>query len=99
MGKSPLFSEFLELMVNKCPVLLYGGPLSLTTFLGDFKRRKYFLQVVDDTNDGVLAKLFYFKVLRIEVSLRKHPFLLTLRRWGPFARRNVCDSGAEIPYW
>ena len=19
-------------------------------------------------------------------------------RWGPYARRNVCDSGAEIPY-
>ena len=27
-------------------------------------------------------------------SLRKHPFLLALRRWGRFARRNVCDS-----YW
>ena len=26
-----------------------------------------------------------------EVSLRKHPFLLALRRWGRFARRNVCD--------
>ena len=33
------------------------------------------------------------------VSLRKHPFLLALRRWGHFARRNVCDSAAEIPYW
>ena len=31
-------------------------------------------------------------------SLRKHPFLLALRRWGRFARRNVCDSAAEIPY-
>ena len=26
-------------------------------------------------------------------SLRKQPFLLALRRWGRFARRNVCDSG------
>ena len=26
-------------------------------------------------------------------SLRKHPFLLALRRWERFARRNVCDSG------
>ena len=31
-------------------------------------------------------------------SLRKHPFLLALRRWGRFARRNVCDSVTEIPY-
>ena len=31
-------------------------------------------------------------------SLRKHPFLLALRRWGRFARRNVCDSATEIPY-
>ena len=31
-------------------------------------------------------------------SLRKHPFLLALRPWGHFARRNVCDSATEIPY-
>ena len=24
-------------------------------------------------------------------SLRKHPFLLALRQWGRFARRNVCE--------
>ena len=32
-------------------------------------------------------------------SLRKHPFLLALRRWERFARRNVCDSATKIPYW
>ena len=32
-----------------------------------------------------------------KASLRKHPFLLALRRWGRFARRNVCDSATEIP--
>ena len=32
-------------------------------------------------------------------SLRKHPFLHALRRWGRFVRRNVCDSATEIPYW
>ena len=32
-------------------------------------------------------------------SLQKHLFLLALRRWGRFARRNVCDSVTEIPYW
>ena len=31
-------------------------------------------------------------------SLRQQPFLLALRRWGGFARRNVCDSATEIPY-
>ena len=31
-------------------------------------------------------------------SLRKHPFLLALRRWGRFAQRNVCDSATKIPY-
>ena len=32
-------------------------------------------------------------------SLRKQPFLLAPRCWGRFARRNVCDSATEIPYW
>ena len=31
-------------------------------------------------------------------SLRKQPLLLPLRRWGRFARNNVCDSATEIPY-
>ena len=31
-----------------------------------------------------------------ENSLRKHPFFLSLRRWGRFARRSVCDSATEI---
>ena len=34
----------------------------------------------------------------LSFSLRKHPFLLALRRRGRFARRNVCDSAAEISY-
>ena len=32
-------------------------------------------------------------------SLRKHPFLLTLHRWGRFAQRNICNSATESPYW
>ena len=35
---------------------------------------------------------------QMKSSLRKHPFLLALRRWGRSARRNVCDSAAEIRY-
>ena len=34
-----------------------------------------------------------------KLSLRKHPFLFALRRWGRLAQRNVCDSATEIPYW
>ena len=37
--------------------------------------------------------------LNRSTSLGTHPFLLALRRWGRFARRNVCDSATEIPYW
>ena len=36
--------------------------------------------------------------LRLYHSLRKHPFLLALRRWGRFSRSNVCASATEIPY-
>ena len=32
-------------------------------------------------------------------SLQKHPFLLVLRCWGCFARKNGCNSVIEIPYW
>ena len=34
-------------------------------------------------------------VTETRVSLRKHPFLLALRRWGHFARRNVSDSATQ----
>ena len=34
-----------------------------------------------------------------QTSLRKHPFLLALRRLGRFTRRNVYNSVAKIPYW
>ena len=44
--------------------------LSVVTdnFLWDSEPREYSLQVVDDTNGGGLARLYYFKVLRIAVS-------------------------------
>ena len=32
------------------------------------------------------------------LACKKHPFLLALRRWGHFTRRNVCDLVTEIPY-
>ena len=33
------------------------------------------------------------------LACKKHPFLLALRRWGHFTRKNVCDLVTEIPYW
>ena len=70
MGKSPLFSEFLELMVvaEQISGVAVLRSVVADNFLWDSKPRKYFLQVVDDTNGSVLAKLFYFKVIRIEVN-------------------------------
>ena len=37
------------------------------------------------------------RVRRSSGSLRKHPFLLALHRWGRFVRRNVCDSARNVP--
>ena len=41
----------------------------------------------------------HFCCRRRPCNLRIQPFLLTLRRWGRFARRNFCASATEIPYW
>ena len=66
----------------------------------------YFILRDHDTHIDFLpllkCKALHFAVawfLQSALSLRKHPFLLPLRRWGRFTRRNVCDSAAEIPYW
>ena len=32
-------------------------------------------------------------------SLSNLPFLFAPRHWGRFARRNLCDSATETPYW
>ena len=44
-------------------------------------------------------KFFVSSLVFGYISPRKHPFLLTLRRWGRFARRNFCDSATEISSW
>ena len=57
-------------------------------------------------NSRLIYLFIHFKSLtgvhdlaaRGSTSLRKHPFLLALRRWGRFAGRNVCDSATENPY-
>ena len=49
-----------------------------------------------------VARYMYIKLVvggRGGISLWKQPFLFTPRRWQCFARRNVCDSVSEIPYW
>ena len=58
-------------------------------FLTEFKKRLW------GTTHAPVKKKW---VRSDQFSLRKHPFLLALRRWGRFARRNVCDLATEIPY-
>ena len=41
----------------------------------------------------------FFALFPTSHTLRKHSFLLALHRRGRFARRNICDSATEIPYW
>ena len=48
----------------------------------------------------VLSGCFFFwqKIFaNIDISLRKHPFLLALGRWGRFARRNITFLCAKRP--
>ena len=63
MGKSPLFSEFLELIVvaEQISGVTVLWSVVADNCLWDSKRSKYFLQVVDNTNGSVQAKQFYFK--------------------------------------
>ena len=63
MGKSPLFSEFLELIVvaEQISGVTVLWSVVADNCLWDSKRSKHFLQVVDDTNGSVQAKQFYFK--------------------------------------
>ena len=65
-----------------------------------FGRRQFWL-LTGDMDDLVWARIFFYKTfgdrifsltykaITAGISLRKHPFLLALRRRGRFARRNV----------
>ena len=52
-------------------------------------------------NEIGFRRLTFFTSYFIDgrVSLRKQPSLLPPRHLRRFARRNVCDSATEIPYW
>ena len=43
------------------------------------------------------SQAMYDCIYLMQTTLRKHPFLLALLRWGRFAQRNVCDSQTETP--
>ena len=47
----------------------------------------------------VQEKKYSISKKSVSCSLQKHSFLLALCHWGRFLQRNVCNSGAEIPYW
>ena len=68
-----------------------------------FKKSKHQAKAADSKISQGNYQILAYMVLSfissvILCSLRKHPFLLALCRWGHFTRRNVCDSVAEIPY-
>ena len=65
-----------------------------TQFSGPCRKNRYFCLFRYIT----LSEIPFFGRRTSEASLRKHPFLLALRRLGRFAWRNVCDSATEIPY-
>ena len=65
-----------------------------------------------DSNTMEFVKKIRFKSVRWSIygkinnnqwgfflAWEKHPFFLALRRWGRFARRNICESGTEISHW
>ena len=69
-----------------------------------FQTSPFYLDWLANYVDSMFIHSFFFFTLKtlfqsISKKLRKHPFLLALRRWGRFARRNVCDSATEIAYW
>ena len=66
--------------------------------------RVWILQVtVNLKTQNVKSRLANITVSRLTIyirrSLRIQPFFLAHRRWGRFARRNLCDSATDNPYW
>ena len=49
------------------------------------------------TNQYLLTSLT--KDIHINIACERQTFLLAHRHEGRFARRNLCDSTTEIPYW
>ena len=68
------------------------------------KATRVCFRLINQSNRSIPVGLLFLFSLRVfmsrsyENSLRKHLFLLALRRWGRFARMKVCDSATEIPY-
>ena len=48
---------------------------------------------------GLFHLCVYFWKGTMKPSLRIQPILLAPRRYGCFARKNICASATEIPYW
>lgn len=63
--KAPIPQQILKLMTAGVQIPCVAELLSAVAdnFIWDSKSCKYFLQVVDDTSDSVLAKHFYLKIL------------------------------------
>ena len=77
----------------------WGFFFSLLQFQGEGEERIAMATMFRKLLSKYAFSLWDLSMILAGCSLQKHPFLLALRRWGRFARRNVCDSAAEIPYW
>ena len=64
-----------------------------------FHSAKTMVSVLPKELEYMVEKLGGHAAKDQKYSLRRHLFLLALRRRGRFTRRNVSDSATEIPYW
>ena len=95
IGKQ-LLTPFVDFLCSVCPCLqlFFRWPARPTK--QTWKSCFYF---VTDGKQHKARELDMITLRNHAPSLRKHPCLLALPRQGCFARRNVCDSAAEISYW
>ena len=73
----------------------YPSVLARIRVIDQFSQMKQEYNTILDDADS--ANRNNFVPSRSLTSLRKHPFLLALRRWGRFARRNVVPPRETSP--
>ena len=102
--REPLEFVQVNILLNTCSA--YEDVQRISYFVADHynygeeKSLRHVAMVAKFLDDNKPKRHRLKKWIRtVSNSLRKHPLLLALRRRGRFARRNVCDSAAEIPYW
>ena len=51
------------------------------------------------SSKALFSVCLYFSWLHVRIACKMRRFSLLIAAGGRFARRNVCDSATEIPYW